>query len=386
MAATSIPTMEIGGPLASTWREQVLTRVAEQHSMLDWLIAQPGTQDAPELRAAIVRHLDAAREAALETRSGRVRAAISGATIERATGHLDAVECDLLRLGGHEFRCGQMPSVLAHVRRHLEHEDPRRQAVERLAPGVGKAKPKGCDAKPKGCDAKPKGCDGERVIAAVHAASSKARREVRQIRSFRNTLYATALALTVVSVAIAVVAWAHPSSVPLCFSPGAPGAKVVCPTDERPIAPAGAAGTAAASATDVDEIMRETANAGDVALIELLGVMAAALAAAVALRNIRGTSSPYSLPIALAVLKLPTGALTAFLAMLLMRGEFVPGLSALDSSAQILAWAVIFGYAQQIFTQLVDRQAHTVLDNVRAGGTAPATRDAVGSVQTAPAR
>jgi CBS domain containing-hemolysin-like protein len=119
-------------------------------------------------------------------------------------------------------------------------------------------------------------------------------------------------------------------------------------------------------------VMRRAANPGDVALIELLGVMAAALAAAVALRNIKGTSSPYSLPIALAVLKLPTGALTAVLAIILMRGEFVPGLSALDSSAQILAWAIVFGYAQQILTQLVDRQAHTVLDNVRSGGTAPA--------------
>jgi hypothetical protein len=55
-----------------------------------------------------------------------------------------------------------------------------------------------------------------------------------------------------------------------------------------------------------------------------------------------------------------------------MRGEFVPGLSALDSSAQILAWAIIFGYAQQLLTQLVDRQANTVLDNARSGGTAPA--------------
>jgi hypothetical protein len=85
----------------------------------------------------------------------------------------------------------------------------------------------------------------------------------------------------------------------------------------------------------------------------------------------QGTSGAYSLPIALAVLKPPTGALSAFLAIVLMRGEFVPGLSALDSSAQILAWALVFGYAQQLLTKLVDRQAHTVLDNARSGGTAP---------------
>jgi hypothetical protein len=48
-----------------------------------------------------------------------------------------------------------------------------------------------------------------------------------------------------------------------------------------------------------------------------------------------------------------------------MRGQFVPGLSALDTSAQILAWALVFGYAQQLFTRLVDQQAHSVLDSVR---------------------
>jgi len=54
---------------------------------------------------------------------------------------------------------------------------------------------------------------------------------------------------------------------------------------------------------------------------------------------------------------LPTGALTAVLGLLLMRANFVPGLSALDSSAQILACALVFGYAQQLLTRFVDNQA-----------------------------
>jgi hypothetical protein len=164
-----------------------------------------------------------------------------------------------------------------------------------------------------------------------------------------------------------VVGWRSPSSIPLCFHPGA---TVVCPTSETVVT------TQAASAPPhrarVERTMRTAPHPGDVALIELLGLMAAALATAVALRDIRGTATPYSLPIALAILKLPTGALTAVIALVLMRGQFIPGFSALDSSGQILAWAVIFGYAQQLLTHLVDRQAHTVLDNVRSGGTAPA--------------
>jgi hypothetical protein len=51
--------------------------------------------------------------------------------------------------------------------------------------------------------------------------------------------------------------------------------------------------------------------------------------------------------------------------MVLMRGQFVPGLSALDTPAQILAWALVFGYGQQLFTRLVDQQAHSVLGSVR---------------------
>ena len=45
-------------------------------------------------------------------------------------------------------------------------------------------------------------------------------------------------------------------------------------------------------------------------------------------------------------------------------GQQVPGLSDLDSSAQILAWAVVFGAAQQLVTGLVDRQADHVLNQV----------------------
>lgn len=95
-----------------------------------------------------------------------------------------------------------------------------------------------------------------------------------------------------------------------------------------------------------------------------MGLLAAGLAGAFALRQIHGTSTPYGLPVAAAVLKLPTGALTAVLGLLLMRGGFVPGLSALDTSAQIIAWAIVFGYSQQLLTRFVDEQANTVLRNV----------------------
>ena len=122
---------------------------------------------------------------------------------------------------------------------------------------------------------------------------------------------------------------------------------------------------------DIDDAVIETVTGFDLFIVELVGLAAAAVAAAGAIRGIRGSSERHGLPVALAVLKLPTGAITAFLGLLLMRGQFVPGLSALDSSAQILAWALVFGYAQQLFTRLVDRQGQTVLDSVRGADHVP---------------
>ncbi|MGH3506326.1 MAG: hypothetical protein ACRDO2_03870 [Nocardioidaceae bacterium] len=45
----------------------------------------------------------------------------------------------------------------------------------------------------------------------------------------------------------------------------------------------------------------------------------------------------------------------------MLRGEFVPGLSELDSQGQILAYALILGYAQQLLTGLIDKQADHLL-------------------------
>ena len=57
------------------------------------------------------------------------------------------------------------------------------------------------------------------------------------------------------------------------------------------------------------------------------------------------------------------------LGLVLMSGGFVPGLSALDTSAQILAWALVFGFSQQLLTRLVDQRANTLLENVGGRGT-----------------
>jgi hypothetical protein len=54
----------------------------------------------------------------------------------------------------------------------------------------------------------------------------------------------------------------------------------------------------------------------------------------------------------------------ALVGILFVRGGFVPGLSQLDSQPQILAYAFLFGSAQQLVTRLIDRQAQDILTKV----------------------
>jgi hypothetical protein len=278
-------------------------------------------------------------------------ASSGGSSVERTQGNLDAAETDLLRLAPAEYLCGLMPSLEAHTNRNLPKDDPRRVRVHELARAAETRELN----------------DRERssVVAAVHAANSQRRREMLRVRSFRNIILSAAMVLLAVGIGLGILGSIHPGLAPLCFNPEG---MVVCPTDSVLVGDP--------DTTEVDDVIRATASGWDAWLVELIGLVAAALASALSLRKIRGTSTPYSLPVALAALKLTTGAVTAYLGLLLMRGGFVPGLSALDTSAQILSWAIIFGYSQQVFTRFADDQAQSVLEGVGgrgAGGDRPPT-------------
>jgi hypothetical protein len=360
----------IGGPASASWREQALARAAE-YRFLARLLLPRGNERERQALLAIERHLFAAEDAAVgssktwngrsdsdddnESKLGRwarLESFVSGAGVERANSQLDAVETDLLRLAPDPYLRGQMPNLVAHVRAHLPANDPRRQQVETISAEISK-------------DRVLSDLERDQVLGAVRAASLEARREIRRVRSFRNVLLVSALILCLGVAGITYLSVSSPGRVPMCFAPD--NTMVVCPTAARPVVGAENAQTQSLSAQQqvrIDNLVRKTASRWDVPIVEIVGLLAAGLAGAFALRSIQGTSTPYSLPVAVAVLKLPTGALTAVFGLLLMRGGFIPGLSALDSSAQIIAWAIVFGYAQQLVTRLVDRQANTVLEAV----------------------
>ncbi|MEA2141986.1 MAG: hypothetical protein QOI64_416 [Solirubrobacteraceae bacterium] len=361
------PPFPIGGPTSTSWREHALSRVGEQRFLTHWFESHPDPSRAvdPEAFDMIHRHLNAAKEAAEGTGKlgwrGGFKSLFGGAPVERAMSNLDAAEGELLRVAPEEYVRGQMPNLVAHIRAHLPANDPRRERAEKIA-----------SAEP---NTPLNDVEKDAVVGAVRIGSLESRREVTRVRSFRNVLLVTAAVLALVMAGVVVLGVFRPDDVPLCF---APGDVVVCPTsvEKVPGTPTGATAAGQARTPDdsaVDAAMREAAAPWDVPLVALLGLTAAAVAAAVGLRNIQGTITPYSLPVALAVLKLPTGALTGVLGILLMRGEFIPGLSALDSPAQILSWAIVLGYAQQLLTRFVDQQAHEVLADVGGGGNRPAS-------------
>jgi hypothetical protein len=381
---------KVGGPVWVAWREGTLTRAAELEALCAWVSAECSDPKDEVLAEAILRHLDAAREAArvepLNPR--RFRPFRNGPLIERAQSNLDAAEAHLLNLVPADYMLGQMPCLLRHVQCHLPPTDPRRQEFERIARTLGikdSDHPLLQDVKHHKFEDALRTVKQERrkIVAIVRGASSAALREHVRLRSFRNVVVATCALMTMLAVGVAITGFVNPTLIPLCFAPEEAGQVViVCPTaqsepfipENGPQAPLtggqeqsseGGQGQAGIEVRDIDEVVSDTVDPRDLIVVELVGLTAAAIAAAAAIRHIQGSSERYGLPVSLAALKLPTGAVTAFLGLLLMRGQFVPGLSALDTSAQILAWALVFGYAQQLFTRLVDQQGQTVLDNVR---------------------
>ena len=186
-----------------------------------------------------------------------------------------------------------------------------------------------------------RGCPGPvkrlRLKDAVAASRGIADQAHVRLRNFRNVLCVTTLLIVILMSLFVFLVSRNPLMVPFCFTPSA--GRHVCPSGSPP---------------RPRVILLVTGP-------RLLGArwQPRSRSAISAVLPRRPTSR-----IALAALKVPTVWLQAVVSYLLLRGQFVPGLSALDSQEQILAYALVLGYAQQIFTRLVDRQAQSILANV----------------------
>ena len=95
--------------------------------------------------------------------------------------------------------------------------------------------------------------------------------------------------------------------------------------------------------------------------LELIASLAGVTGALLSLNNYSGFQSTYGLPLVQAFLKGGTGAATGLLGVLLFQSELVSSLTPQAKTPGVFAVAIVFGYAQYLFTRLVDNQAKTVL-------------------------
>jgi hypothetical protein len=354
------------------WVQSVAVGTTVTRSRLDALRARRvGDPDleADALDEGVRTLLDRAENAAyrVDPRPRRISNWWRGTLYEAAFLNLHAAQAQIALLYDTDEIRAELPEALARVEEALQKDDPRRADAQRVATSTDPPDP-------------------HEVSKIIEVGYSAADQTHTRVRNFRNVVVMAAGVLTVFLIAFTAYISTHPSSVPLCFrnatvAPAVSGTsaattspttavQVICPTSQSTLGQGGG-------------------PAGrDVLVVGLVGLMGAALASAVSLRNMRGTSTPYDVPIALAFLKLPTGALSAIAALIAIRGDFVPGLSALDSQEQILAYALVFGYAQQLLTGLVDRQGQNILSGVPskdAGASRPSTVLAKGLPAAAPA-
>lgn len=347
-------------PWGSPWRAHVLaTTAAICHQLSALPAGRKGAESAlrGSVGQAVQYHLQAARKAAWPQQRSQEqpqeqRLPVSqqfidwwtGAPVEAAYLNLHEAEIALAQLLPDDQIQARIPETLARLET-MDVTDPRRRAAEaQLAVSTPPSQRRAA------------------FHNAVRIGLELKDQQYNRLRGFRNVVLATAVGLMVLVVAVCLVGAWKPDALPLCFGPppttaaGQPPppiqgpAGVACPSEEAPPTP----GTTP----------RRLPAPGDVTLVALLGMLGAGLSATVAIRGLQGSSTPYDVPVALSLLKLPSGALSALVGLLFVRGGFVPGLSQLDSQPQILAYAFLFGIAQQLVTRLVDQQAQDILTKV----------------------
>ena len=304
------------------------------------------------LAGGIYAFLDKARDAAFrdDPIPGRWANWWRGTLVEAAYRNLHAARAQMVDLYDRNQLRAEIPQVVARANATLHRDDPRRITVEGLeAESVESLRPR-----------------MRRVIADSYEQLDL---EHAQLRSFRNILFIAAFFVIVLLAATLVVVGLHPNFMPLCFPHEV--------TDAQDITRVTGLNCPAGEGLDVPQRT-------DILIVALVGALGGSLAATLSIRNLKGTSTPYDIPVALAILKVPLGALTAILALVAIQGKFVPGLSVLDSQGQILAYALVFGFAQQALSRLLDRQAQNLLEGLPGGTATEPTPPGSGTLQKPP--
>lgn len=277
--------------------------------------------------------IEAARAAAFkdDPRPGRWANWWRGTLVEAAYRNLHTARAQMIDLLDENELRAEIRMAAAREQTMLHRDDPRRLSIEEL-------------------EAEPVELVRPRLRRLIGDNYESLDLQHAQLRSFRNILLLCAMfILLLVVLTVGLVSW-HPTWMPLCF-PATTATNVTTGGGQNCPTASGISGP----------------RHPDIGIVAVLGALGGSLAATLSIRNLKGTSTPYDVPVALAMLKVPLGAFTAILALVAIQGDFVPGLSALDSQGQILAYALVFGFAQQALTRLLDQRAQSLLEGLPGG-------------------
>lgn len=295
---------------------------------------------------------------------------LTGQLLMSAYLNLHMVECKRVLLFSAEQLTAELPAIRARVVAYLTADDARRVALAGVPdiyapshqalmarstvlqgpppqPGPAPQPPPAHDGAQPGADVQltPMLGQDQRIASeALGAALSSEDDQQAQVRRFRGVLIGTFASLIIVVAILAIVGIFHAKLIPVCLpKPGAKAGTLICP-----------GGTSAPGAADLPLVLG-------------LGAIGATLAVAKNLTGLKPVGVRYSLSVAQGMVKVTLGAITAVLGLLILQTQSnLPGV--LGTQQAILASAVVFGYSQQIFTGLIDRQA-TSLQNAASPAT-----------------
>lgn len=117
--------------------------------------------------------------------------------------------------------------------------------------------------------------------------------------------------------------------------------------------------------TDAKGAADHTGNTAlDILHLEVWGTVGGLVGLIVSLRRLTSGRHPVRLHLWQLLLKIPAGAITAVFGVGFVQAAIIPSTKAV-SVGQLAAYAVLFGFAQEAATALVDRQAGRLLEQAK---------------------
>jgi hypothetical protein len=186
-------------------------------------------------------------------------------------------------------------------------------------------------------------CAADRVVVtdALRAAFDASDEAHASARALRNKLFVAGLVLIGLNTLLGVLGFVRPGFVPMCVERVDLPGRLACASG----------GT--------------TSGPGEVWLTQVMGAVGAIVASVVSLVRRRPSLSPYILIGYQALIKVLLGALLAVVGVLALGAGIGEGLIGIRTQAAVLVAAVVFGYAQQLGTRLLDNYADRLLNRVR---------------------